>query len=364
VEFWINGGATNALPPANIDTTAALYGILGGRLLFSYALGGTEVAARLGQGAGGTTAAWYAGEARTWAAHRFGQTLARLELEGQALDFTDPFQYSVYAGSLKPALSGRLGSFGYALKGKAYLGRWRSNAVDTTGTGNLLTDTFVDGPTHVLGGTVEVGRSLGPLWLQLGGTGLNAVNGALDGNYFSGTAKMTTTLGPMAVSADVTVQHNPVQDETGYGLILAWSPVESAVLQLYAGHAVTDPVYGTEGNFAATLAVSWRVGHRGRPAAPHVVDYGPWTEAGRTVHFSIRAPRAHRVVLLGDFTGWQPVPMQRDGKSWTATLTLEPGVYHFGFQVDDRWTVPKDAPGITVDGWGRTNASIVIEKKT
>ncbi len=363
VEFWLDGGATNALPPANIDTTAALYGIMGGRLLFSYALGGTELAGRMGQGAGGTTAAWLAGEARTWMARRFGQTVGRLELAGQALNFTDPFHYSVYAASLKPTLSGRVGSFSYVLKGTADLGRWQTDVVDTTAMGSTLTTTPVDGPMHVLGGTVELGRSLGPLWIRLGGRGLSAVNGAVDGEFFSGTAELRTSLGPIGIAGDVTFQRNPVENETGYGLTLAWSPAPSAVLQLYAGRSVTDPMYGTQGNFAATLGLSLRVGHREMPAAPGVVDYGAWTDAGREVRFRIRAARAEHVALVGDFTGWQPVPMRRDGRTWTATVTLQPGVYHFGFQVDDHWTVPKDAPGIMQDGWGRTNASIVIEER-
>ncbi|MEJ2215209.1 MAG: glycogen-binding domain-containing protein [Gemmatimonadota bacterium] len=364
VEFWLDGGATNALPPANVDTAAALYGILGGRLLLSYPVGGTEATARFGQGAGGTTAAWLVGEAHTWMAHRFGRTLGRLELGGQALDFTDPFQYRVYAGSVQPALSGRLGSFGYVLQGTARLGHWQSNAPDTTGTRpGMFTSATIDGPMHILGGTAQLGRSMGPLWVRLEGTGLRAVNGALDGTYVSGTARVTTDIGPVSTIADVTLQHSPAENETGYGLTLAWSPTRSALLQLYAGQTVTDPVYGTQGNFAATLAVSWRVGHRAAAARFGVVDYGAWTDAGREVHFRIRAPHARRVALVGDFTSWESVPMQRDGDAWTATITLSPGVYHFGFQVDDRWTVPKDAPGIMKDGWGRTNASIVIEAK-
>lgn len=361
VEFWLDGAATNALPPANVDTTAALYGILGGRLLFSYPLGGTEAVARLGQGASGTTAAWLAGEARTWMAERFGRTMGRVELGAQGLDFTNPFRYRVYSGSLQPALSGRLGSLGYVLRGTARLGRWQSNAPDTTGMRpGMFTNATIDGPLHILGGTVQLGRSVGPLWVRLGGTGLSAVNGALDGTYVSGTAQVTANIGSVSAIANLTLQRSPAENETGYGLTVAWSPTASTVFQLYAGQTVTDPTYGTQGNFAATLAVSFRGGHRAARESA-VVDYGTRTDAGRVVHFRIRAPHAQHVALVGDFTSWQPVPMARDGDTWTATLTLAAGVYHFGFQVDDRWTVPKNAPGIVKDGWGRTNASIVIE---
>jgi 1,4-alpha-glucan branching enzyme len=79
------------------------------------------------------------------------------------------------------------------------------------------------------------------------------------------------------------------------------------------------------------------------------------------VRFAIRAPGAERVELSGDFTGWEPVRMDREDGTWSVGLTLPPGTHHFGFLVDGQWVVPADAPGKVDDGWGRINATVVIE---
>ena len=56
--------------------------------------------------------------------------------------------------------------------------------------------------------------------------------------------------------------------------------------------------------------------------------------------FSFNAPTAMSVLLAGDFTHWQKeaIPMQRqkDGL-WKASVTLEPGTYHYRFLVDGQW---------------------------
>ena len=56
--------------------------------------------------------------------------------------------------------------------------------------------------------------------------------------------------------------------------------------------------------------------------------------------FSLKAPKAHRVLLAGDFTRWlsQPITLRKqlDGV-WTATTFLAPGTYHYRFLVDDEW---------------------------
>jgi len=64
--------------------------------------------------------------------------------------------------------------------------------------------------------------------------------------------------------------------------------------------------------------------------------------------FSFKAPNAERVLLAGDFTRWlvNPVPLQKQQNgTWTATISLEPGTYHYRFFVDNEW---RDDPKCTV----------------
>jgi 1,4-alpha-glucan branching enzyme len=56
--------------------------------------------------------------------------------------------------------------------------------------------------------------------------------------------------------------------------------------------------------------------------------------------FTLFAPSAGDVQLVGDFTSWQEKPIRlkkaRDG-TWKATVTLEPGVHEYRFLVDGEW---------------------------
>lgn len=56
--------------------------------------------------------------------------------------------------------------------------------------------------------------------------------------------------------------------------------------------------------------------------------------------FSITAPGASTVLLVGDFTHWQDQPIsmvKRAHGVWTASVNLRPGTYHYRFLVDGQW---------------------------
>jgi 1,4-alpha-glucan branching enzyme len=57
-------------------------------------------------------------------------------------------------------------------------------------------------------------------------------------------------------------------------------------------------------------------------------------------NFSITAPDATSVMLVGDFTQWQDKPLnmvKRERGLWTASVELPPGTYHYRFLVDGQW---------------------------
>jgi 1,4-alpha-glucan branching enzyme len=56
--------------------------------------------------------------------------------------------------------------------------------------------------------------------------------------------------------------------------------------------------------------------------------------------FSIYAPGATSVQLVGDFTKWQrhPIHLQKEGPGiWRTEVELEPGEHHYRFLVDGEW---------------------------
>jgi hypothetical protein len=67
------------------------------------------------------------------------------------------------------------------------------------------------------------------------------------------------------------------------------------------------------------------------------------------------------VSVAGDFNGWRPVPMEREGREWLLRLPLAPGVYHYAFRSDrGEWFVPSSVPGRRDDGMGGYVAVLVV----
>jgi 1,4-alpha-glucan branching enzyme len=64
--------------------------------------------------------------------------------------------------------------------------------------------------------------------------------------------------------------------------------------------------------------------------------------------FTLTAPAALRVLLVGDFTQWQknPIALEKQPNGlWRTTVPLETGTYHYRFLVDGQWC---DDPNCTV----------------
>lgn len=62
--------------------------------------------------------------------------------------------------------------------------------------------------------------------------------------------------------------------------------------------------------------------------------------AKRRVTFSVEAPGAEKVNLMGDFNDWDPEKhfMKNDGAgNWNKTVVLDPGEYEYKFLIDGQW---------------------------
>jgi hypothetical protein len=67
------------------------------------------------------------------------------------------------------------------------------------------------------------------------------------------------------------------------------------------------------------------------------------------------------VSIAGDFTKWQPTPMQREGREWVFRSRLAPGVYQYAFRAGGDWFVPASAAGRRDDGMGGHVAVLVVD---
>lgn len=128
-------------------------------------------------------------------------------------------------------------------------------------------------------------------------------------------------------------------------------------LQLAARGNGFDPVYRTASGTSVALGMSFRIGGGGGLRAPVPARY----EDGQAEVRIAARTTVGRPSIAGDFTGWKPVPMERDRGSWTWRAALEPGTYHYAFVAEDgTWFVPEDTPGRRDDGMGGHVAILVV----
>jgi hypothetical protein len=120
----------------------------------------------------------------------------------------------------------------------------------------------------------------------------------------------------------------------------------------------TDPLYWN------VPRRSWMVGvtRTFRTASAPLQLASPTAGAdGVLIQVAVSEADGSSVYIAGDFNGWQPVPMERDGSQWRIHLPLAPGVYHYAFRSDrGQWFVPESVPGRRDDGMGGYVAVLVV----
>ena len=83
-----------------------------------------------------------------------------------------------------------------------------------------------------------------------------------------------------------------------------------------------------------------------------------------SVRFTLDAPHAAHVALVGDFDGWNkagvPMSRARDGRTWTVDVRLPPGRHAFAFSVDGGLRVDPRAPRAGDDDFGTPSSVVVV----
>lgn len=130
------------------------------------------------------------------------------------------------------------------------------------------------------------------------------------------------------------------------------------MLEASARRDTFDPLYlqPPQSSWSAGLLV--RLGGRARSMAPPVPSK---YEGGRA---TIRLPASESKTapsIAGDFNGWTPAPMSREGGYWTYMVAVDPGVYQYAFVAESgEWFVPKSVAGRKDDGMGGHVAVLVV----
>jgi len=84
----------------------------------------------------------------------------------------------------------------------------------------------------------------------------------------------------------------------------------------------------------------------------------------RKTLFSLIAPRAKEVLLVGDFTNWQAKPLMMDrmkprSRTFAAAVNLPPGTYEYKFIVDGEWVADPKADSV-LNEYGTGNSVITV----
>jgi Carbohydrate-binding module 48 (Isoamylase N-terminal domain) len=111
---------------------------------------------------------------------------------------------------------------------------------------------------------------------------------------------------------------------------------------------------------AAALALGGGDARRAQVAAAT----SPTPPLPTAVRFTLVAPNASRVALVGDFNGWNPtaLPLKRssDGQRWEIEVPLAPGRYAYSFVVDGALARDPSAPQAAGDDFGSPSSVVMV----
>ena len=180
------------------------------------------------------------------------------------------------------------------------------------------------------------------------------------GTYRRGELQIRAAINNSRVQATLSAWDTPLGTETT-GTLLVTVPLGGSgwFARLVGGRSDPDPLVQSEPGGQGGLVIGRRLVRFGPSAATPVVALRAVSE-GVTARFRVERGGAQSVEVLGDFSGWEPRSMVRDGQVWVLEIPLPAGTYHFGFMVDGEWFVPEGAPGQVSDDWGQMNATIVV----
>jgi hypothetical protein len=136
-----------------------------------------------------------------------------------------------------------------------------------------------------------------------------------------------------------------------------WQPAQLSPLAALAAGLVCALIG------AGTTAAILHGGSRPNAAAQSFA--APEGRSGSSrVRFTIVAPGATRVSVVGDFNAWNPtsLPLRRsaDGRTWEIDVPLEPGRYAYSFLVDGRLARDPRAPQAKDDDFGSANSVVMV----
>jgi hypothetical protein len=344
---YADAGLSHARPPANVNIEPATYALLGGRFVSGPAFGSLYGALAtdpdVADWVGGTFGVWL----RTSGSGRLNWALSGV---GSAFALGDPTPYTAATLRLIPEARLTAGPATVVLRG--YGGFGQSDVTDQT----MAPPASVVSDLWMYGAGIELSRSVASarIW-----AGLEAYEAA-GGSYFNGYAGLVSPVAGALLGVGLKYWSTPADPELELNLSFSIPLQARWSLELVAGRSGPDPLLGSPAAVDGSLVVSWTAYAPPQQSEPVA---SLTSGAPRSAIFRIESKGAKSVSVMGSFSDWREIPMQRQGNVWVAVVPVEPGFYHFGFLVDGEWYVPNDAPGRVTDDFGRANATLVVPER-
>lgn len=341
---YVDAGVSHARPPTGVELDPATYALAGARLFIGPAFGSLYG----GLAVDGSSADWIGGRlGARFQSRRSGTIGWGLTGVASAFSVGEPTPYTAITGRAIPELRLATGRTAYVLRGYGGLG-WS----DVTDTSQEPAVTY-EADLWMVGTGLEVSLPAGSAQAWFG----TDLYQAADGFYASAYAGSLGSLGRTLWGAELRFWETPRDTEVEVRLSLSVPFSSRWSGEVSAGRSGPDPLLGSPAGADGSAVFSWlALAPAGEPADLVVIKEGE----PASVTFRLKYGAADSVAVIGDFSNWQPIPLVRHEAVWSAEVTVEPGLYHFGFLVDGKWHIPENAPGKVTDEFGRMNATLVV----
>lgn len=213
------------------------------------------------------------------------------------------------------------------------------------------------GRTYVVGGNARITTIVGASLVG----GVRQEQGTIDTiATVDRSASVSFSRGPISIDGTLGVRTEPALRSTFGSASMSVAVNPAVSVQVQTGAYPADRLVATPSGRYLNLGLSLRTGRHQRAASP--IDGAPAVAAGFT-RLALRAPRASRVDVVGDFTNWKPIAARRaagDAAMWFIDLRIPPGQYRYAFRIDGTtWRVPDGAAAVD-DGFGGKSAWLVV----
>jgi hypothetical protein len=107
--------------------------------------------------------------------------------------------------------------------------------------------------------------------------------------------------------------------------------------------------------------VALRFGREANAGVRVIITRSSGDRGSARIDVSGEAPKAERVELMADFTGWEPIALERASDGWFVNRAVTPGLHRLAIRIDGgAWIAPANVPKLRDDDLGGAVGLITV----